>query len=961
MPAAQSQVEPEKENFAELLASTDLIQFGPYQVNRRTGEVRKHDLKIRLSGQPFEVLSLLLERPGDIVTREEIRQRLWSNDIFVDFERSLNSAVKKLRRALNDNPDNPHYIETLPRKGYRFIGTIEPPKAASLIPAELLGPAAGAGPVAFDAGLMTDLPSPGAAADVTTGMPSASPRRAWTLAGAVGFLVALAMVAVVIYRAERRSQSISPTVKNHSVNFQSSIAVLGFKNLSSSRDADWLSRAITQMLSTELGSGEKMRIVSEEATSKAKMDLGLKDTDGYPREVLRALRTSLGNDYVVTGSYVALGDKSSGSVRVDLRLQETISGETLASIAVSGKQSEILDLVAKAGQEMRGKLGSRVPPGGDVDWRTVLPADAEAARLYSEGLVHLHLYENLNAAELLQKSVAIDPSFALGHAALAEAWSGLGYDANALSSAEKAVSQANSLPEDVRFEIEGRYYELKQDWPGAIGAYSHLLQDFPDDLESGLKLAAAQTSAGHLNDALVTLSGLRALPSSQRDDARIDLAEAALAAHSSDYKRQQSLAERAAQKAQSSLARMMLAHAKLVQGWALDDQSQLKEAKEAYSSARQIFEQAGDWDGTATALNDLGIVFQKEGDLSAAAQALTQALGYFRRVGDEDAVAGALTNLGEVYRVQGSLGQAESLYREAMELFRKTGKSENELIAQNNLANVLYQKGDFAGAGKVFEALLAAHRASGDKSGTALVQANLGEVLRVQGQLGSAATLLKQSVAGLREIGDQSSAAQAGVGLAKILMAQGDLDGATKVLTEALATNQEVGAKGDAALDRILLAEVSMEQGHPEHFESAARPAIEELKREQRSGDQAEAEAIRAQALLSQGRIAEASQSIQTALAIKSAENLASFRVAVAAAEMDAARGRTEVAIQNLQAAIVAAKQTGCLACQFEARLALGKIEMKSGSTAAGRSRLRQLQEDARAKGFKLIAQKAMS
>jgi len=186
-------VEGHKET-GESSISTNLVRFGPYQVDRRAGEVRKHNQRIRLSGQPFEVLSLLLERPGEVVTREEMRQRLWTGNTFVDFEHSLNSAVKKLRRALNDNPDNPHYIETLPRKGYRFIGTIEPPKAASLIPAELLGPAAGAGPVAFDAGLMTDLPSPGAAADVTTGMPSASPRRAWTLAGAVGFLVALAMV-----------------------------------------------------------------------------------------------------------------------------------------------------------------------------------------------------------------------------------------------------------------------------------------------------------------------------------------------------------------------------------------------------------------------------------------------------------------------------------------------------------------------------------------------------------------------------------------------------------------------------------------------------------------------------------------------------------------------------------------------------------------------------------------------
>ncbi len=955
-------MEEQKENAAALSVSADLVQFGPYQINRRTAEVRKHNMRIRLSGQPFEVLSLLLERPGEIVTREEIRQRLWSDNIFVDFERSLNSAVKKLRRALNDNPDNPHYIETLPRKGYRFIGTIEKPEGATqLFAAQQELPVAMA-PFASDPDSAAELPVPGDAAGVTE--PAGAPdwnRRTWIRATGIAALIAVVIVATALYRVNRKSRFVPAAALTRSVNVRSSIAVLGFKNLSSERDADWLSTAITQMLSTELGSGEKMRIIPEETVARAKLDLGLKEKDGYPRDTLRALRTDLGSDYVVAGSYVTLGDKSSGQVRVDLRLQETISGETLASIAVSGKQSEIFELVARAGQEMRSKLGSRVPPEGDVDWRTVLPSDPEAARLYSEGLAHLRVFENLAAGELLQKCVAIDSNFALGHAALAEAWSALGYDARATASAQKALSLANSLPEDERLEIEGRYYELNQDWAGAIGAYRHLWQDFPDDLESGLKLAAAQTSAGKLNDAVATLSGLRALPSSQRDDPRIDLAEATVAARNSDYRRQQALAEQAARKAQSSGARLLLARAQLVKGWALDDQSQLKAAREAYSTARQIFEQVGDWDGTATALNDLGIVSQKEGDLSGAGQALEQARDYFRRVGDEDAAAGALTNLGEVYRVQGNLSQAEKLYQEAMELFRKTGKKENELVALNNLASVLYQRGDFAGAGKMFETLLAAHKATGDKSGTALAQANLGDVLRVQGELSSAATLLRQSTAALREIGDRASAAQVDVGLARTLMAQGDLTGAGKILAEALATNQEVGAKGDAALDRVMLAEIAFEQGHPEHFEASVRSAIDELKRERRNGDQAEAEAVRAQALLAQGKTAEASESIQTALAIKSSEHLASFRVSVAAAELDAARGRAAVAIRNLQVAVATAKQTGCVACQFEARLALGKIEVKSGSTAAGRNRLRQLQEDAHAKGFELIAQKATS
>jgi len=264
-------------------------------------------------------------------------------------------------------------------------------------------------------------------------------------------------------------------------------------------------------------------------------------------------------------------------VRLDLQLQEAISGETLASNAVTGKQSEVLDLFARAAEEMRVKLGPAVPPEGDVDWRTVLPFNPEAARLYSEGLERLRVFENLAACELLQKSLAIEPSFALGHAALAEAWFLLGYEARAVASAQQALSLSASLPEDERLAIEGRYYTLKQDWAGATGVYRHLWQDFPDDLESGLKLAAAQESGADLKGALATLTSLRSLPIPLRDDPRIDLAEASLAERTGDYRREQALAAAAAKKAESSGARLLMEQAKLVEARALKAQSELQD------------------------------------------------------------------------------------------------------------------------------------------------------------------------------------------------------------------------------------------------------------------------------------------------------------------------------------------------------------------------------------------------
>ena len=99
--------------------------FGPFEVNAHTGELRKRGVRVRLSGQPFQILLLLLAKPGDLVTREELREQLWSDGTFVDFEHGLNAAINKLRRALGDSAEHPRYIETAPGRGYRFIGVLE--------------------------------------------------------------------------------------------------------------------------------------------------------------------------------------------------------------------------------------------------------------------------------------------------------------------------------------------------------------------------------------------------------------------------------------------------------------------------------------------------------------------------------------------------------------------------------------------------------------------------------------------------------------------------------------------------------------------------------------------------------------------------------------------------------------------------------------------------------------------
>src|SRR6267143_1668094 len=111
-------------NMQDVGPSRGAIRFGVFEVDLRAGELRKQGVRVKLQEQPFQVLQVLLEKPGEVVTREDLRQRIWPADTFVDFDGGMNNAIKRLREALGDSAESPRYVETIPRRGYRFIGGV---------------------------------------------------------------------------------------------------------------------------------------------------------------------------------------------------------------------------------------------------------------------------------------------------------------------------------------------------------------------------------------------------------------------------------------------------------------------------------------------------------------------------------------------------------------------------------------------------------------------------------------------------------------------------------------------------------------------------------------------------------------------------------------------------------------------------------------------------------------------
>src|ERR1700735_2595228 len=212
---------------------------------------------------------------------------------------------------------------------------------------------------------------------------------------------------------ERGKQSVVPA-STPIANPRKSVAVLSFHNASRSDQEKWLSTALAGMLATELSAGEKLRIIPAENIARMERDLSLAGSDTLASDTIKRVRDYLGNDLIVAGSYTALGQPSGGQVRLDVRLQDATTGETVASVAEAGSEINLFDLVSRVGADLRNRLGVGAVEAFDAAAaQASYPTTPEVARLYAEGLSSLLVYDAREALPRLQKAVALDPKFPL--------------------------------------------------------------------------------------------------------------------------------------------------------------------------------------------------------------------------------------------------------------------------------------------------------------------------------------------------------------------------------------------------------------------------------------------------------------------------------------------------------------------------------------------------------------------
>jgi hypothetical protein len=641
-----------------------------------------------------------------------------------------------------------------------------------------------------------------------------------------------------------------------------------------------------------------------------------------------------------------------------------MAGETIASAGEMGTEADLFDLVSRAGSHLRESLGvASLSGAAGPNLAASLPSDPKARRLYSEGLDRLRTLDALGARNLLQYAIAVEPKFALAHAALGSAWNTLGYDGKAAAEAKTAYELSAGLPQEDRLWIEARHLANARGWDKSLRIYQQLMALAPDNLEYGLKLSAAQLSAGRAKDSLATVDTLRKLPPPGGEDPRIDLREAMAAGSLSDFNRARAAAARAAEKAARQKARLVVASARIQEGWPLLYLGLPEKAAAAFEEARRIYEDAGDRDGAAWASTFLASIRFAEGNSAVAERMRRDAFAVFRQIGDRRGEAGTLHMRAHADWRQGNLSEASRLYEQARSIYRETGAEGGAALMVNNRAIVIHNQGDLSRAKRMFEEVLTFSRTSGNMWLGALALYNIGDIALIRGDLAGAQAKFEEGLAISHRIGSPRDVAGSTHGIAGVLRAHGELAEARRKEAECLAIAERIGERSDVLEFRLVLAWLSIEGRDLGDAERTALEVAREFEKLKGIDHEAEARSALAHSLLAQRRLSEARQAADRAAALsaKSESQPVRLLVAITVARVQAASGGAGAAraLKNLEIARAEAQKAGRVGLEFEARLALGEVELLLGRLAAGRSRLEDLEKEAKARGFGLLARKA--
>ena len=474
--------------------STRVLRFGVYEVDLRTCELRKHGLRIRLPEQPFQILAMLLEKPGETVTRDELRNRLWPGDTFVDFDHGLNNCVMKLREALGDSSENPRFVETVPKRGYRFIAGVE----ESLYPV----------PTSPD---VETVPSSGrrdlTAADrsePSLGTPSKKRFNSRTIAAAilVGCLAVAVLGTVILYytRTANSAQSKQST----------SLVVLPLVNLSGDKDQEYFADGMTDELIANLAKIRSLRIISRSTA------MAYKGAHKPLSEIARELRV----DAVVEGTVLREGNR----VRITAELVQVSTDRHLWADTYESQIGDVLALQNRVSSAIVNEIRINLTP---EDRERLSKAPSVAPEAYEDYLKGRY-YWNKRTDENLTKAIGYfedatrkDPHYALAYAGLSDCYAIIsatifGTVPSSVSAPKAKAAAQRALEIDPTLtEAETSLATVKfnydWDWPGAAAEFDRSIHLNPSYATAYQRYSLYLMAMGRTRDSFEKINKAREL------------------------------------------------------------------------------------------------------------------------------------------------------------------------------------------------------------------------------------------------------------------------------------------------------------------------------------------------------------------------------------------------------------------------------------------------------------------
>jgi TolB-like protein/DNA-binding winged helix-turn-helix (wHTH) protein/Tfp pilus assembly protein PilF len=409
------------------------IRFGVFELDLSAGELRKKGVRIKLQEQPFQILVMLLERPGQVVTREELHQKLWPEGTFVDFEHGLNAAIQRLREVLGDSADTPRYVETLPRRGYRFIYSVEGREQAVAVSHLRIPPV-------------------------------------WIGALAV---VALAAVLVGMNVGGLRDRLLGGPAPGEIT----SIAVLPLENLSGDPEQDYFADGMTEALIIELGKISALRVISRQSVMQ------FKGTKKSLPEIARELNV----DAIVEGAVLRADER----VRISAQLIQAVPEQHLWAESYERDLSRVLALQGEVARAIASKIKVTLTPQEEARLAGARPVNPEAYEAYLKGRYFWNKRTEegfKKGIEYFQQAIEKDPGYALAYAGVADSylvladWAYLAPD-EAYPTARVAATQAletdDSLAE-AHTSLAYIRYVRDWDWSGAERQFKRAIELNPN-------------------------------------------------------------------------------------------------------------------------------------------------------------------------------------------------------------------------------------------------------------------------------------------------------------------------------------------------------------------------------------------------------------------------------------------------------------------------------------------------